>query len=131
MGLGEADTRATRIDPAIHARGWTEDLICREETVGAITIADDGTPRKQAGGWVDHVLRVKVNHDTQPVAVAILEAKAEDLPPAHGLEQATAYAACERFTVPFVFSSNGHLFAEYNRATGMNFKSLLANAYKL
>lgn len=31
MGLGEADTRAKLIDPAIHARGWTEDLIRREE----------------------------------------------------------------------------------------------------
>jgi len=27
MGLGEADTRAKLIEPAIHARGWTEDLI--------------------------------------------------------------------------------------------------------
>lgn len=31
MGLGEADTRAKLIDPAIHARGWTENLIRREE----------------------------------------------------------------------------------------------------
>jgi type I restriction enzyme R subunit len=30
MGLGEADTRAKLIDPAIHVRGWTEDLIRRE-----------------------------------------------------------------------------------------------------
>jgi hypothetical protein len=27
MGLNEADTRAKLIDPAIHARVWTEDLI--------------------------------------------------------------------------------------------------------
>ena len=47
MGLGEADTRAKLIDPAIHARGWTEDLIRREETAGAIAIID-GKPRKQA-----------------------------------------------------------------------------------
>jgi len=30
MGLGEADTRARLIDPALYARGWTEDLIRRE-----------------------------------------------------------------------------------------------------
>jgi len=30
MGLGEADTRAKLIDPALYARGWTEDLIRRE-----------------------------------------------------------------------------------------------------
>jgi len=32
--LGEADTRAKLIDPALHERGWTEDLIRREETAG-------------------------------------------------------------------------------------------------
>jgi len=36
MPLGEADTRAKLIDPALHTRGWTEDLVRREETAGAI-----------------------------------------------------------------------------------------------
>jgi type I site-specific restriction endonuclease len=36
MPLNESDTRAKLIDPAIHSRGWTEDLIRREETAGAI-----------------------------------------------------------------------------------------------
>jgi type I restriction enzyme R subunit len=67
---------------------------------------------------VDYVLRVKVNPETQPVAVALIEAKAEHLPPAHGLEQAKLYASCKRLNVPFVFSSNGHLFVEYDRFTG-------------
>ena len=71
MGLGEADTRAKLIDPAIHARGWTEDLIRREETAGAIEVID-GKPRKQAKGRVDYVLRVKANPDTQPVAQPLL-----------------------------------------------------------
>ena len=35
MPLGEAAPRAKLIDPAIHARGWTEDLIRREVTAGA------------------------------------------------------------------------------------------------
>lgn len=30
MSLSEADTRAKLIDPALHVRGWTEDLIRRE-----------------------------------------------------------------------------------------------------
>lgn len=118
MGLNESDTRAKLIDPAIHTRGWTEDLIRREETAGAIKIID-GKPRKQAKGRVDYTLRVKLNPDTQPVAVALIEAKAEHLPPAHGLEQAKAYAACKRLNVPFVFSSNGRLFVEFDRFTGL------------
>lgn len=55
MGLGESDTRAKRIDPTLHARGRTEDLIRREETAGAIEIID-GKARKRANGE-DLVLR--------------------------------------------------------------------------
>src|SRR3990172_8082136 len=118
MPLNESDTRAKLIDPAIHARGWTEDLIRREETAGAIEIVG-GKPAKQPRGRVDYTLRVKVNPDTQPVALAIIEAKAEALPPNHGLEQAKAYAACKRLNVPFVFASNGHLFVEFDRFSGL------------
>jgi len=118
MSLSESDTRAKLIDPAIHRRGWTEDLIRREETAGAIEIIA-GQARKRKKGRVDYTLRVKVNPDTQPVAVALIEAKAEDLAPTHGLEQAKLYASCRRLNVPFVFSSNGHLFVEYDRYTGM------------
>ena len=39
--------------------------------------------------------------------------------PAHGLEQGKLYASCKRLNVPFVFSSNGHLFVEFDRFTGM------------
>jgi type I restriction enzyme R subunit len=118
MGLGEADTRAKLIDPALHARGWTEDLIRREETAGAIEVIE-GRPRRRAHGRVDYVLRVRVNASSQPVAVALIEAKAEDLPPTHGLEQAKAYAARRRLNVPLVFSSNGHLFVECDRLSGL------------
>jgi type I restriction enzyme R subunit len=116
--LSESDTRSKLIDPAIHARGWTEDLIRREETAGAIQMIG-GKPRRQAKGRVDYTLRIKVNPDTQPIAVGLIEAKAAHLPPNHGLEQAKAYAACKRLNVPFVFSSNGHLFVEYDRTTGI------------
>ncbi len=118
MGMSEADTRAKLIDPAIHARGWTEDLIKREESAGAIEIFGD-QPRKRRQGRTDYTLRVRVSQQTQPVAVALIEAKAEDLPPAHGLEQGKAYAASRRLNVPFVFASNGHLFVEYDRFSGM------------
>lgn len=118
MGMGESDTRAKLIDPAIHGRGWTEDLIRREETAGAIEIIR-GKARRRARGRVDYTLRIKVNKESQPVAVALIEAKAEGLPPTHGLEQAKAYADCRRLNVPFVFSSNGHLFVEYDSFTGL------------
>lgn len=118
MPLGEADTRAKLIDPALHARGWTEELIRREETAGSIEVID-GRARRRGKGRTDYTLRIKVNTDTQPVAVAVLEAKAEGLPPAHGLEQAKMYAACKRLNVPFVIATNGHLFVEFDRNTGI------------
>jgi type I restriction enzyme R subunit len=110
--------RAKLIDPAIHARGWTEDLICREETSGAIEVID-GRLRKRSRGRIDYTLRIKVSAQAQPVAVALIEAKAERLPPGHGLEQAKLYAACRRLNVPFVFATNGHLYVEYDRFTGL------------
>lgn len=117
MSLNEADTRSKLIDPALYAMGWTEDLIRREESAGAIHILD-GLPRKQPRGRVDYTLRVKVSSTSQPVAVALIEAKAEDLSPDHGLEQAKLYAASQRLNVPFVYSTNGHLFVEYDSYTG-------------
>lgn len=116
MPLNESDTRAKLIDPALHARGWTEDLIKREETAGAIEIVGD-RPRRRGAGRVDYTLRVKVGDNPQPVAVALIEAKAESYAPEHGLEQAKLYADARRLNVPFVFATNGRQFVEYDAGT--------------
>lgn len=118
MGLNEAETRAKLIDPALHKCGWTEELIRREETAGSIEVVD-GKPRRRSKGRTDYTLRVRVKFDTQPVALALIEAKKEDLHPGHGLDQGKGYASAKRMNVPFVFSSNGHLFVEYDRFTGL------------
>lgn len=118
IGLGETDTRVKLIDPAIHACGWHEDMIRREETAGTIEIIG-GKARRRARGQVDYILRLKIVADTQPVAIALIEAKKEKLPPGHGLDQGKAYAHSKRLNVGFVFSSNGHQFVEYDRFTGM------------
>ncbi len=108
MGRNEAETRIQLIDPALYARGWTEDLIRREETIGTVEIVD-GKPRRQAHGRTDYMLRIKVAADAQPVAVAVLEAKSEDKPAAYGLDQAKTYQrTAKRLNVPFVIATNGH-----------------------
>lgn len=118
MPLNEADTRAKLIDRALHDRGWSEDLIRRETTVGAVEIVG-GRARRAARGRADYTLRVRVAPGTQALAVALIEAKAERYPPTHGLEQAKMYAASgRRLNVPFVYSSNGHLFVEFDAASG-------------
>ena len=118
MNFNEADTRAKLIDPAIHKCGWTEDLIRREETAGTVEIIN-GKARRRSRGKIDYVLRVKVNVDTQPVALALIEAKKESHPPGHGLDQAKGYAECRRHNVKFIFSSNGHQFVEFDCFSGL------------
>jgi type I restriction enzyme R subunit len=118
LALSEADTRAKLIDPAIHERGWSEDLICRETTLGAVEIVA-GKARRRSGGRTDYTLRVRVNTDAQPVALALLEAKKDTLPPGHGLDQAKGYLRASQHNVQFVFSSNGYMFVEFDRSTGM------------
>ena len=115
MYLSEADTRAKLIDPTLHRRGWTEDLIRREETERGIDIID-GKPRRRERGRTDYLLRVRINISTQPIAIALIEAKKSNEPADKGLEQAKKYARLNH--VPFVYSSNGHLFVEYDNFTG-------------
>ncbi len=117
MTLSEADTKAKLIDPALHDRGWSEDLIRREESAGAVYVVA-GQPRRRAEGRVDYTLRLPVRGAAEPlVAVALIEAKAERYPPAHGLEQVKGYADSRRLNVPFVFSSNGRQFVEFDAET--------------
>jgi type I restriction enzyme R subunit len=115
LSLGESDTRANLLDPALHACGWTEDLIRREETDRGIDVIE-GKPRRRERGRIDYLLRIRVNLNSQPIAIALIEAKKEKDPPAKGLEQAKRYARLNH--VPFVFSSNGHLYVEYDHLTG-------------
>lgn len=58
--LSEADTRAKLIDPALRAQGWTEELIRREETAGAIEIIG-GKARRRSRGQIDYTLRLRTS----------------------------------------------------------------------
>lgn len=119
MTRNEAETRRDLIDPALHFRGWTEDLIRREETLGTVEIVD-GAPRRQMHGRTDYTLRVKIAADAQPVAVAILEAKPEGKHPAYGLDQAKEYGvSAKRLNVPFVLATNGHLWVLFDRRSAL------------
>lgn len=121
MGYNEADTRAKLITPKLYECSWDESHIKREETAGAIEILG-GKARKRGTGRTDYTLRIKVGEGTQPVAIALIEAKKEDELPGKGLQQAKGYQLSDRFNVPFVFSTNGHLFVEFDRTTGLTSK---------
>ncbi len=75
-----------------------------------------GKGHRHGKGRTDLTLRIIVNRDTQPVAVAVVEVKAADHSPSLGLDQAKRY--CDRLHAPFAYSTNGHRFVEYDAFTG-------------
>ena len=46
--------------------------------------------------------------------IAVLEAKKESDDPLKGMQQAKAYADCERYDVKYVFATNGHRYGEFD-----------------
>lgn len=118
MSLNEAETRALLIDPGLHGRGWGLGLgtMRLEQTAGKVEKVG-GKARRSSAKTADYTLQVRSGGSGQPVKVGVVEAKAERFPPNHGLEQAKQTA--ERHNVPFAFSSNGHLYVEYDLDTGL------------
>ena len=118
MSRNEAQTRFELIDPALETRGWRRSEISIEvKTAPQIDIVD-GKPRRRPAGRTDYILRRPLADGGEPIPLAIIEAKREGLPPEHGLQQGKDYRVGELNNVPFVFSSNGHQFVEYDEATG-------------
>ncbi|MDR0557599.1 MAG: hypothetical protein LBG43_07015 [Treponema sp.] len=105
MPRNEAQTRFELIDPALEAKGWTQEHIKVEKSTGGIIIQNGKTKRRK--GRTDYLLRLIVSKDTQAIAVALIEAKAEDKSPAAGLMQGQRDGECGRLNVKFIFSTNG------------------------
>ncbi len=118
MSRNEAQTRFELIDPAIEMRGWRRSEISIEVKTDPQIDIVDGKPRRRPAGRTDYILRRPLTDGTEPIPLAIIEAKREGLPPEHGLQQGKDYRVGELNNVPFVFSSNGHQFVEYDEATG-------------
>ena len=114
MSRNEQQTRTELINPILFDRGWVDALIREEKTPGGVDIVD-GKPRKRKGR-TDYLLCIPVVEGKPPLPIALLEAKAEDKLPSLGIQQAKDYM--KKFNVPFVFSTNGHLYAEYAEDTG-------------
>ena len=74
--------------------------------------------RRNGPGKTDYLLCVEVPNGPKPLPVAILEAKKEDEDTLKGMQQAKGYADCERFDAKYIFSTNGHRYAKFNKFTG-------------
>lgn len=113
MPRNEHLTRVELIDPKLHDLGWIGGLIREEKTPGGSDIID-GRPVKRSGR-TDYLLCLPILPGKPPLAVGVLEAKAEGKLPSLGFQQARRDAL--KHHVPFVFSTNGHLFTEFGEDT--------------
>ena len=115
----EAQTRFELIDPIlIDHCGWHRQDIRVEQTAAQIDIVA-GKGYRRPAGRTDYLLFRALSEDSEPIPLAIIEAKHEGLPPEHGLQQGKRYQRGKLHHVPFVFSSNGHQFVEYNEKSGI------------
>ena len=115
----EAQTRLELIDPTlIDHCGWRREDIRVEQTAAQIDIVR-GKAYRRPTGRTDYLLFRALSEGGEPIPLAIIEAKHEGLPPEHGLQQGKRYQRGKLHHVPFVFSSNGHQFVEYDENSGV------------
>lgn len=117
MIKNEAETRYELIDPVLRKKGYRVPYIQLETPAPVEPIGPKGR-RRPGPGKIDYLLCVEVPNGPKPLPVAILEAKREDEDPLKGMQQAKGYSECDRFDAKYVFSTNGHRYAKFNKFTG-------------
>lgn len=110
--LSEADICDLYITPAIKNAGWDAVRQIRREvtlTPGPVIVRGNMSARnKKKKKFADYVLLWEPG-----TPVAVVEAKDNNCPVSHGMQQALGYA--EIMQVPSAFSSNGDGFASHNK----------------
>lgn len=118
MSKNEAETRYELIDPVLRGKGYCVPYV-RLETPAPVEPTGPKGRRRNGPGKIDYLLCVEVPGGPKPLPVAILEAKREGEDPLKGMQQAKGYSECERFDAKYIFSTNGHLYAKFNKFTGV------------
>lgn len=111
--LTEEDIKLKYITPALQAADWDIKNQIRCEyyyTAGKINVRENVAQRGK-GKKVDYLLSYKSN-----LPIAIVEAKDNKVPIAHGIQQGMDYAY--DLDIPFAYSSNGDGFFEHDMITG-------------
>lgn len=109
--MNESETRAEYIDPMLKASGWgevEESRVLREFRITDGKIQVGGKRSKPE--IADYVLVYK-NHK-----IAVIEAKAIDLPATEGVAQAKSYA--EKLQIDYTYSTNGKELYQISTKTG-------------
>ncbi len=109
--MNEAETRAEYIDPKLKASGWGEiegTKILREFRITEGRIQTGGTRAKPE--IADYILVFKNQK------LAVVEAKAEDVPATEGVAQAKAYA--EKMKIEHTYATNGKEIYQISMRSG-------------
>ncbi|MGL5982969.1 MAG: EcoAI/FtnUII family type I restriction enzme subunit R [Cetobacterium sp.] len=111
--FSEEDVRAKYIDPSLRNSSWKDEQVIREYvfTDGRISVIKNRSVRGNVKK-ADYVLSYKSN-----MPLAVIEAKKNSLPLSEGMQQGIGYA--EILDIPFVYTSNGKGFLEFDRLTGI------------
>ena len=117
MSKNEAETRYELIDPVLREKGYRLPYIKLETPAPVEPIGPKGR-RRPGPGKTDYLLCVETLRGVKPLPIAILEAKRETDEPLKGMQQAKGYADCDRFDAKYIFSTNGHRYAKFNKFTG-------------
>lgn len=120
--MNEADTRFFLIDPVLRGKGYVSRAQLTLETILTPAPVEPTGPkgrRRKGSGRTDYLLCVQCSGMPKSMPIAVLEAKKEGDDPLKGMQQAKAYADCERFEVKYVFATNGHRYGEYDCFTSL------------
>ena len=109
--LSESTTCMRYIDPKLNESGWDLERIDREYHINKGKIIPEGRKGKRNDPNIaDYVLKLGPDYK-----IAVVEAKAFDLPHDQGMQQALRYA--EKMELKFAYATNGKQIEEYDFIT--------------
>jgi len=117
MSMNEAETRYELVDPVLRGKGYRGPYVKLETKAPVEPIGPKGR-RRPGPGRTDYLLCVETPNGPAPLPIAVMEAKRENEDPLKGMQQGKGYSDCDRFDAKYIFSTNGHLYAKFNKFTG-------------
>jgi len=121
MPLSVIESRVRHADVALARSGWSDALIRRIEAPGGMVV-ENGVVQPPPLPRVEFLLCAPGAPTETPYPIALLDVKAEFLPPDHGVDEPTLRAACLRLHVPIAIATNGHQFTLFDLAAGYDRK---------
>ncbi len=103
----------------LREKGYNDSSKLKLETPAPVEAIGHKGRRRAGGGRTDYLLCVQTGDIPKPLPVGVLEAKKESADPLTGMQQAKGYSECSRFNVHYVFATNGHLYGEYDKTSGL------------